>query len=107
MAIIEDLKHDRCEVIDLGGAELGDQIVTELCEYIQVSEKLRTIKLMRNKLTDDVIEPLVSACWNVNTINLGQNSMTNTALDILSEIDLKSLTSLVLSQNKLKERSCK
>ena len=65
---------------------------------------MKTIKLMKNRLTDAVMKPLINACWNVTTINLGQNSITDKALNILSEIDLKGVTSLVLSQNKLKER---
>ena len=32
--VFEDLKSDKCEVIDFGGAELGDQNVLALCEYI-------------------------------------------------------------------------
>lgn len=32
--ILEDLKNDRCEVIDFGGAELGDTNISILCEYI-------------------------------------------------------------------------
>lgn len=32
--VFQDLKNDRCEVIDFGGAELGDQNVLALCEYI-------------------------------------------------------------------------
>lgn len=29
--VFEDLKNDRCEVIDFGGAELGDQNILGLC----------------------------------------------------------------------------
>ena len=31
--IVEDLRNDRCETIDLGGAELGDAIIISLCDY--------------------------------------------------------------------------
>ena len=53
---LEDLKADRCEVIDFNGAELGDQNVLALVEYIEKSKKLRNLKLVRNKLSDECIQ---------------------------------------------------
>lgn len=31
---LEDLKNDKCEVIDFNGAELGDQNILAMLEYI-------------------------------------------------------------------------
>lgn len=41
------------------------------------------------------------------SLNLGQNLMTDKAIEILEKIPLKKLNAITLSQNKLKERVCK
>lgn len=80
--IVEDLRNDRYETIDLGGAELGDAIIISLCDYIRCSQRLRSLKLIRNKLTNDALLPILEACTeaNVVSLNLGQNLMTDKAL---------------------------
>lgn len=60
--IVEDLRNDRCETIDLGGAELGDAVVISLCDYVRCSQRLRCLKLIRNKLTNDALLPILEAC---------------------------------------------
>ena len=49
-----------------------------LLEYVERSKKLRNLKLVRNKLTDECIQDLLSACYmsKVVSLNLGQNSLT-------------------------------
>jgi hypothetical protein len=53
--------------------------------------------------------PILEACTeaNVVSLNLGQNLMTDKAIDILETVNLKKLQTITLSQNKLKERTCK
>lgn len=69
---------DRADCIDFTNAELGDSVVQGLCEYIRGSTKLKTLKLIRCKLTDDVMEILLDACRDsrVSSLNLGQNLFT-------------------------------
>ena len=43
----------------------------------------------------------------VSSLNLGQNNMTDKALEILSKGDLKDLRYVTLSQNRLNQRNCK
>jgi hypothetical protein len=52
---------------------------------------------------------ILEACTeaHVVSLNLGQNLLTDRAIDILEKINLKSLQAITLSQNKLKERICK
>ena len=46
---------DRSDCIDFTNAELGDAVVLGLCDYIRGSAKLKTLKLIRCKVTDDVM----------------------------------------------------
>lgn len=84
-AIVEDLRNDRCQTIDLGGAELGDAVIISLCDFIRCSQKLKILKLVRNKLTNDSLQPIIEACVEagVVSLNLGQNLMTDQAIDFL------------------------
>jgi hypothetical protein len=65
---------------------------------------LRSLKLIRNKLTNDALLPILEACTeaNVVSLNLGQNLMTDKAIEILEKVNLKKLQAITLSQNKLK-----
>lgn len=107
--VFDDLKNNRVDCLDFTNAELGDTIVIQLTEYIKNSGKLKTIKLIRNKLTDECLTPLLQACLDsrVSSLNLSQNSLTDKALDILQKTDLKDLKNLTLSQNKLNLRNSK
>ena len=53
--VVDDLKNDRAETIDLTGADLGDANISTLCNFIKKSKKLKVLKLIKNKLTDDCI----------------------------------------------------
>lgn len=106
---LEDLKNDRCEVIDFGGAELGDANIQAICEYIQKSTKLRNLKLVRNKITDEVMKDLLNACFcsKVTSLNLGQNSLTEKTLELFQQYDLGDLRNITLSLNKINRRNVK
>jgi hypothetical protein len=88
---------------------LGDAIVISLCDYVRCSQRLKCLKLIRNKLTNDSLMPILEACTeaHVVSLNLGQNLMTDKAIEILERVNLKTLQAITLSQNKLKERTCK
>lgn len=90
-AVFDDLKADRMECIDFTNAELGDAILIQLVEYIRSSTKLRTVKLIRNKLSDECLPHLLDACREsrIVSLNLGQNALTDKALEILEKAELK------------------
>jgi hypothetical protein len=96
-------------VIDFGGAELGDYNIMCLCEYIEKTTKLRNLKLVRNKISDDVIKELINACSysKVTNLNLGQNMLTERALEMLEIFDLGELKIITLSLNKINRRNVK
>jgi len=88
---VEDLRCDRADCVDLTNAELGDVIVLQLCDYIRNSTKLRSLKLVRNKISDEIFPHLMEACTEsrLTSLNLGQNLLTDKALDILAKCELK------------------
>lgn len=72
-------------------------------------KRVKTLKLIRNKLTDEGLDKMLPCFVNVITLNLSQNLLTERFIDRLIEFlpKLPNLKSLILSQNKIKERSVK
>lgn len=70
---------------------------------------MKTLKLIRNKLTDEGISKIIPFLGQVTTLNLSQNLLTENVLDILYENKkfLGSLRAIILSQNKIIERKHK
>lgn len=65
--------------------------------------------MIRNKLTDESLGTILNACKDTNIIslNLGQNSFTDKALDLLNGNIGKNLKTITLSQNKINLRNQK
>ena len=107
--IVDDLKNDRAETIDLTGADLGDANVSSLCPYIKKSKKLKVLKLIKNKLTDDCIpELLISlADSKVSSLNLSQNLLTDKICEYLPEYTNPNMKTLTLTLNKINRRQAK
>jgi hypothetical protein len=65
--------------------------------------------LIRNKLTDESLGAILNACkdTNISSLNLGQNSFTDKALDLLNGNIGKNLKTITLSQNKINLRNQK
>jgi hypothetical protein len=72
---IEGIVNGQLEIIDLTNAELGDKNIALLAEFIQNS-KAKTVKLIRNKLTDDGIRKILPCLKSVCTLNISQNLLT-------------------------------
>lgn len=53
--------------------------------------------------------PLLDACREsrIISLNLGQNSFTDKAFDLIEKMELKDLKNLTLSQNKINQRNSK
>ena len=72
--------------------------------------KARTIKFIRNKLTDGGIEKMLPALNNAQILNLSQNNLTEAVIDIFIKHRygyLSGLKNIILSQNKIIERKHK
>lgn len=60
-------------------------------------------------MTDEAFSHILDACGEskVTSLNLGQNLLTDKALDIASKCELKDLRNITLSQNRLNQRNSK
>lgn len=106
--IIDGLVSDSLEVFDLTNAELGDANILLISEFLNGS-KVKTVKLIRNKLNDEVVPKLLPYMSGVITLNLSQNFFTDRVLDhIISARDsMPFLKNVILCQNKIIERKHK
>jgi hypothetical protein len=102
--IVEALILNSLEVVDLTNAELGDSAVLQICKNI--GSKVRSLKLIRNRLTDEGISKLTALFSTITTLNLSCNQLTSNVLDILYDNRnlLPQLKTIVLSQNKIIEK---
>ena len=51
--IYDQLQKDQLDVLDLGGAFLGESTILKIVELIPTRNRLKSVKLMNNKLGDD------------------------------------------------------
>jgi hypothetical protein len=68
--------------------------------------KPRTLKLIRNKITDEGFAKLIPLLAGISTLNLSQNALTEQSLTCLGNLrpSLPQLRAVILSQNKIVER---
>lgn len=89
-------------MLDLTNAELGDSTILQICEFLR-GTKVRVVKFIRNKLTDEVIPKMIYSLGNVITLYLSQNLLTEQTIEYLisNRTSLANLKSVILSQNKI------
>jgi Ran GTPase-activating protein (RanGAP) involved in mRNA processing and transport len=81
--IYDELVKDELNVLDLGGAFLGESTVLKISELIPSRTKLKSVKLMNNKLGDDIFPVLIERCRNIGSLNLSYNNFTDKVLEYL------------------------
>jgi len=88
---------------------LGDSTIIQIVEMMKDNKKVRALKLIRNKLTDDGVNKIIPYLGNLVSLNLSQNVLTEHVLTLFMDnrISLPQLKSLVLSQTKIVERKSK
>lgn len=71
--------------------------------------KVKTLKLIRNKLTDEGVAKMIPLLSNVLSLNLSQNQLTENTLNTIIDNRgyLPLLRTVVLSQTKIVERKSK
>jgi hypothetical protein len=50
--MLEGLLTDSLDTVDFTNAELGDAISLQICDIVKGSARPKTLKLIRNKITD-------------------------------------------------------
>jgi hypothetical protein len=107
--VLEDLKAGRSDLVDFTNAELGEATVGGILELLRNTQKVRTLKLIRNKLSDEIMGPLIGLLQgcSITSLNLSQNQMTEKALDLLLEAPGLEGRVITLSQNRINQRCAK
>lgn len=100
---------DTLEIVDLTNAELGDNAILQILDLMKDNTRVKTLKLIRNKLTDEGIAKMIPYIANVLSLNLSQNQLTENTIGILIDhkLSLPHLKTVVLSQTKIVERKSK
>lgn len=90
-------------MLDLGGAFLGEPNILIISELFTSRCKLRMVKLMNNKLTDESFPEIISRCRFIASINLSYNLITEKSLEWLEQCcdNLGELKNITLSNNKI------
>jgi Ran GTPase-activating protein (RanGAP) involved in mRNA processing and transport len=103
LRVYEELMKDRLEVVDLGGAFLGESTVLAISDLFPSRAKLRTAKLMNNKIGDDAFPELLARCRHLTSLNLSYNLLSEKSLDVLEQQagSLGELRNITLSNNKI------
>lgn len=100
--MMQNLVADQLQTLDFTNAQLGDATIMQVCEFVH-GTKVKTLKLIRNKISDDTIQKILPYLGGVITLNLSQNNLTDRTLDILHSGRgyLHSIKSIILSQTKI------
>ena len=103
--MLEALYNDTLDTLDLTNSEVGDAVILQICEFLRCS-KVRAVKFIRCKLTDDVVNKIIPAMGNIITLNLSQNYLTDAVLGRLASRReaMPALKTVILCQNKIIER---
>lgn len=80
------LKNDVAETADFSNGDLQEEGLQLLTEYLKNSKKIRSLKLVRNKLNDDSACLLLDAVWHnqskvMQSIHMQSNMLTEKTLD--------------------------
>ena len=102
----DELTQNKLLVLDLSNCELDTHGLNHMLELAQDCIKLRTIKLIKCRLTDATIEQLWRYFKQTTTLNLSQNHLSDKTIDslLVAKPLMVNLRSVVLSQNLIKER---
>jgi hypothetical protein len=83
--------------------------ITHMLELIQDKQKVRTVKLIKCKLTDTLMDQFWRYFNQISTLNVAQNHLSEKSIESLisNKAKMPNLRSVVLSQNLIKERTIK
>lgn len=96
-------------MLDLSNCSVDETQIICIVELLKINRSVKVLKLIRNRLTDDFVERVLPFIGNIVTLNLSQNYLTERTLDYVMAVtnQLPSLRQVVLSQNRIREKTCK
>jgi len=59
--ILKALEGDNLQIADFTGFEMGDEAAKEVCEKLIKCSKVKSLRLMKNQLTDGILPDLFKA----------------------------------------------
>ena len=87
---------------------MGDSLILTITELLPSRHKLKSVKLMNNRITDEIFPILMTRCQELNSLNLSYNQLTEQSLNYLEEEAEKGrLSNITLSNNKIVLRNVK
>lgn len=97
------------DTLDLTGYSLSDTEIYDILLYLKSIKKIKGLKLVKNKLTNDGLSKIFDLIPNVTNLNLSFNNLGDDAM--LSLLDnrpkIPYLRIINLSNNKINERRTK
>lgn len=97
------------DTLDLTGYSLSDTEIYDILLYLKSIKKIKGLKLVKNKLTNDGLSKIFDLIPNVTNLNLSFNQLSDDAM--LSLLDSRPkipyLRIINLSNNKINERRTK
>ena len=109
-ALIEDFcERDNLDTLDLTGYLLNDIEIYEVLAYLKPIKKIKGLKLVKNKLTNEGILRIIDFMPSVTNINLSFNQPGDESISILlnNRAKIPYLRIINLSNNKINERKTK
>ena len=109
-ALIEDFcERDNLDTLDLTGYLLNDIEIYEVLAYLKPIKKIKGLKLVKNKLTNEGILRIIDFMPSVTNINLSFNQLGDESISILlnNRAKIPYLRIINLSNNKINERKTK
>lgn len=109
-ALIEDFcERDNLDTLDLTGYSLNDIEIYEVMAYLKPVKKIKGLKLVKNRLTNEGLLRIIDFMPLVTNINLSFNQLGDESISILlnNRIKIPYLRIINLSNNKINERKTK
>jgi Ran GTPase-activating protein (RanGAP) involved in mRNA processing and transport len=97
------------DTLDLTGYGLSDIEIYEILIYLKPVKRVKGLKLVKNKLTNEGLAKIIEFIPNVTNINLSFNQLGDEAISALlnNRSKIPYLRIINLSNNKINERKTK
>ena len=91
---------------------MGDIGLQNICDYVRVSKTMKSLKLLKNKITNEGVPVLLKALsenTSLISLNLAQNLLSDKVLDLFTIFfqTNHSIKLLCLNQNNINVRNAK